>query len=286
MSRNAVVGLTALCALLVPLASLAQEGDPYTLQTIGAANGVLKAQWMDMRIEQVEVFSIGQGHASARLHSQPYRWVAYDSRRAADGANLTYLIDAEHGSPTIGDLAAGQAEAAVDRAVATWGADSCLKKTGIEKRPYTGSDPTIFDAQLGFGGLGDWRSADVVVGGWMPPAFFEAVVPDGGKSVVALSVTFIFVGADGQPTDVDGDGNMDTASNEIYFNAGFPWTAGGGKGFDIQTVALHELGHSFGLGHLGPPPAAVMNPVYAGVRPALTPLDHSALCGVWGAWSR
>jgi len=285
MSRNAVVGLSALCALLMPLASLAQEGDPYTLQAIGAANGVLKAQWMDMRIEQVEVFSIGQSHASARLHSQPYRWVASDSRRAADGANLTYLIDAAHGSPTIGDLAAGQAEAAVDRAVATWSVDSCLKKTGIEKRPYTGSDPTIFDAQLGFGGLGDWRAADVVVGGWMPPAFFEAVVPDGGKSVVALSVTFIFVGADGQPTDVDGDGNMDTAANEIFFNDGFSWTAGGGQGYDIQTVALHELGHSLGLGHLGPPPTAVMNPVYAGPRTALKSLDHSALCGVWGAWS-
>lgn len=288
MSRKAILWLPAVLALCAPLASLAQEGDPYTLRVIDDANGGLKAQWMDLRVEQVEVLSLSQGRAAARLHSQPYRWVANDTRRAADGLHLSYLVDPERGAPASSGLTSEQAEGAVDRAMATWGGDLCLSRTGIEKRPSSGDDPTIFDAELGFGGLGSWRAADVVIGGWMPPEFFDAVVPDGGKSVLALSVTFIFVGADGKPTDLDGDGNMDTAANEVYFNDGFSWTVDGsegtGKGFDVQTVALHEIGHSLGLGHLGPPPAAVMNPVYAGPRPSLRPLDHAALCAVWASW--
>jgi hypothetical protein len=100
--------------------------------------------------------------------------------------------------------------------------------------------------------------------------------------VVALSVTFIYVGPDGEPTDLDGDGYLDTAHNEIYYNQGFSWE--GGAGLDVESVALHELGHTLGIGHLDPPPEAVMNPVYAGARTEIQPLDHAALCSVWGAW--
>src|SRR5262249_46410090 len=155
MSRKVVVWLVALSALGGPLALRAQEGDPYTLQAIGMANGILKAQWMDLRVEQVEVLSVSPGRCTARLHAQTFQWVPDDSRRAADGENITYLFDQESGAPSSASLTAGQAEAAIDRAVATWAGDVCLSKTQIEKRPYTGVDPTIFDAQLGFGGLGD-----------------------------------------------------------------------------------------------------------------------------------
>jgi hypothetical protein len=48
-------------------------------------------------------------------------------------------------------------------------------------------------------------------------------------------------------------------------------------------VALHEAGHAMGVAHAGPPPAAVMNPWYAGPRRELLPLDHAALCAVWAA---
>jgi hypothetical protein len=257
---------------------VAQEGDPYTIQAINDANGVLKAQWMDLRVEQVEVLSVDQGRPSARLHRQPFRWVTNDARRAADGNHLTYLVQQSGVSR--------EAEAAVDRAMATWSADSCLGKALVVKRPDTGIDARIFDAHFGYGGYGDWRAADVVLGGWLPPSFFDAVVTDGGHTVLAVSVTFIFVGPDGQPTDLDRDGFLDTAASEIYFNDGFDWTAGGGKGFDVQTVALHELGHSLGIGHIGPPPTAVMNPVYAGVRPDLLSLDHAALCSAWASWPR
>jgi hypothetical protein len=49
MSRKAIVRLSEVLALCAPLASIAQEGGPYTLQAIHDANRGLKAQWMDLR---------------------------------------------------------------------------------------------------------------------------------------------------------------------------------------------------------------------------------------------
>jgi hypothetical protein len=47
MVRKAIVWLPAVLALCAPLASMAQEGDPHTLQAIHDAHRGLKAQWMD-----------------------------------------------------------------------------------------------------------------------------------------------------------------------------------------------------------------------------------------------
>jgi hypothetical protein len=245
----------------------------------------LRAEWMDLRVEQVEMLTIGQGRASSRLHRQPFRWVPGDRRRAADGTNLTYLVDLSDGFGASG-LTAGPTEAAVDRAMATWSADICLQKAHVVKRAGGGSDPDIFDSRFGYGGFGNYRAADVVHAGWLPPDFFDRVAgPGSGGSVVALSVTFIYIGPDGEPTDLDGDGYLDTAHSEIYYNSGFSWAVGAGAGaMDVQSVALHEFGHALGIGHIGPPPTAVMNPVYAGARTDLLPLDHAALCTVWASW--
>ena len=57
-------------------------------------------------------------------------------------------------------------------------------------------------------------------------------------------------------------------------------------GIDVETVALHENGHSLELGHFGPPPAAVMNPVYAGMRQSPLAIDHAGSCAVWGSWPK
>jgi len=291
MNRKLGFWLPAVLMICAPMAALAQEqvqgeGDPYTLQTMYEFNGTLRGMWMDLRVEQVEVLTLGQGRASSRLHRQPFRWVASDPRRKADGDRLTYLVDTA-------DIASSRvlpasAETAIDRAMKTWSRSSCMQKVGVVKRAADGSDPDIFDAAYGHGGFGDFRDADIVVAGWLPPGFFESVIsPDSGKTVLAMSVTFIFVGADGQPTDIDGDGYLDTAANEIYFNSGFSWKAPGTAGvMDIESVALHEIGHSLGIGHIGPPPTAVMNPVYGGARTELLHLDHAALCTVWAGWPR
>lgn len=300
MDRKKVLSLGAVAVaavLLVPSALRAQEGDPYTIETMEEYNGGLKALWMDIQIEQIEVLTLGNGHASSRLHRQPFRWVAGDARRQADGSNLTYLVD-QDGLATSG-LEPGEAEAAIDRAMRSWADIPCFaEKVGMVKRPYTGADPDIFDGLLGYGGLGDYRSASIVHAGWMPPSFFDEVSgPGSGQTVLAFSVTFIYVGADGKPTDINRDRYLDTAANEIYYNEAFSWLIGGGLGngggetdvigwggIDLESVAVHEIGHSLGIGHIGAPLEATMNPVYTGEHRVLEPLDGAALCTIWGRW--
>lgn len=283
MVRKAVPFALVLLALFIPAGGRAMEaqGEPYLLAVLNDFNGVLRAEWMDLRVqvEQLELLTVGSQRSGARLHRQPSHWVPGDFRRAADGNRLTYLVDTAEGT---GNLDPAEAEAAIDRATAAWSSDSCLKKAPAVKRAGDGPDPDLFDAHFGYGGIGDFRAADIVHAAWLPPDFFTAVTGPGGESVVALSVTFIFVDQDGVPTDLDGNGYLDTAANEIYYNMAFFEP----DGLDLETVALHELGHSLGLTHRDERPGAVMYPVYSGVRRSLDSIDHAALCSVWASWPK
>jgi hypothetical protein len=279
MSRRSAGWLAAM-ALLAPLAAAAKEGaqsgEAWTLQALQDVNGGLKAQWMDLRVAQVEVLTVGQERATIRMFRQPARWVAADARRSAQGNSLTYLVERRDGP---------HGELVPDELEASWASEPCLSQLVVAKQADFGEDADIFDAYFGYGGLGNWQAADIVVGGWMPPSFFDAVIGEGGGSnVLAMSVTFVFAGPDGAPTDIDGDKYFDTASNEIFFNDGFEWQLG--FGLDVETVVLHEFGHSLGIGHIGPPPLAAMNPVYQGFRPVLMSWDRAAVCSLWSSWPR
>lgn len=290
-----LLSAAALAATLAPAVALAREGDPGVLAKMDEINTELRSSGLNLAVEQIEFFTIGGGRPSNRIHQQTFRWVPNDPRRLADGTNITYLVDQSDGATASG-LTNAQTEAAIDAGLATWDAHKCLKKTDIVKRDDSGDDPDIFDSFFGFGGFGNPFLADIVNAGWLPRAFFEAVGgPGGGRGILAFSVTFIFVNADGSPTDINGDNRLDSALNEVYYNdtfgdpgddrAGNPWGIDVGlPGIDVGTVALHENGHSLGLGHFGPPPAAVMNPVYAGIRQTPLSVDSAGMCTVWGSW--
>ena len=273
----------------------ATEQDPALLRRVKQINQQLAANGKHVAIEALDFFTIGNGRPGIRLHQTPFRWVPNDPRRLADGTNITYIFD-QSGGQTASGLTAAQTEAAVDAALATWSSDDALNKVAIVKRPDPGTDITIFDAFFGFGGFGNPFAADIVDAGFYPRAFFEAVGgPGGGRGILALSVSFIFIDDNGNPTDINGDNYLDTALNEVYYNntfgdpssdrAGSPWMINQPlPAVDVQTVALHENGHSLELGHFGPPPDAVMNPVYAGIRRAPFPTDDAAMSAVWQSW--
>lgn len=282
--------LWSLLALLAP-AAWAEEGDPYVLGLMHAINDQLQAQGLNIEVSEIEFFTIGGGRPSNRIHQTGARWVPNDPRRLADGDNITYLVDQSDGATASG-LTSAATEAAIDRAMTTWNTDeSCLDKVDIIKRADNGDDPDIFDFFFGFGGFGNPFLADIVNAGWLPKAFFDAVGgPGGGNGILAFSVTFTFTG-----TDINGDNHRDVALNEVYYNDNFgnpggtrpgnPWGIDIAlPGIDVETVALHENGHSLDLGHFGPPPAAVMNPVYAGLRHEPLPIDHAGMCAVWSSW--
>lgn len=269
--------------------------DDPLVQRIKEINAQLAAQGYNIGIEGIEFFTIGFGRPSARIHQQPFRWVPNDPRRLAEGDDITYLVDQSDGRTASG-LTSSQTEAAIDNSLTTWENSPPLKNVTIVKRPDPRTDPDIFDSFFGFGGFGDPFLADITNAGWLPRAFFEAVGgPGGGRGILAFSVTFIFVFDNGTPTDINGDGYLDTALNEVYYNdtfgdrrddrAGNPWGINVAlPGIDVETVALHENGHSLELGHFGPPPAAVMNPVYAGIRHSPFAADLSGMNAVWSSW--
>lgn len=259
-----------------------REGDPEILAWMDEINQQLEELGLGIAVESIEFFSIGQGRSSNRLHQQDHRWVAGDARRLAQGNDITYIVD-QSGQGTASGVSAGATETATDNAMVTWGADSCLSNVRLVKRPDPGTDITIFDYFLGAGGLGYPYAADIVQAGWFPPGppFFDS-------STLAFSVSYIFMTDNGVPTDINGDNYLDTALNEVYNNDGFFWgiNAPLPPTIDVETVELHELGHSLEVGHFGPPPTAVMNPVYAGLRHSLFPIDHAGMCTIWSGWPK
>jgi len=272
------------------------EGDPAVLAKMQQINLQLRAMGLHVAVEEINFISFGNGRPANRIHQAGLRWVANDPRRLADGENITYLVDQSDGATSSG-LTSAQTEAALDRALATWNAHKCLDKTNIIKRADSGADPDIFDSFFGFGGFGNPFLADIVEAGWLPKAFFDAVGgPGGGNGILAFSVSFIFTDDDFNPTDINNDNYLDTALNEVYYNDNFgapgprvgnPWGINIAlPGIDVETVGLHENGHSLGLGHFGPPPAAVMNPVYAGIRHTPLATDSAGMCAVWGSWPK
>ncbi len=189
------IGILLLLVLLVPAGLSAQrgQGDPEVLAMMHRVNKQLAAQGLNIAVEQIEFFTFGLGRPVNRIHQQPFRWVANDPRRLADGIDITYLVDKSEGATESG-LSDSDTEGAIDNAISTWDTEKCLRKVQINERADGGADPDIFDSFFGFGGFGNPFLADIVNAGWLPRAYFEAVGgPGGGRGILAFSVTFIFL---------------------------------------------------------------------------------------------
>ena len=218
-------------------------------------------------------------------------WVPRDIRRLSTDATLSYAVFAPNAKATVG----GAAGAAFESAMATWNGVPCSNLTINKRELEPGRLPSYFRT----GGL--FPPADINVVGFLPGTVFDSLAPGGSQSIVAVTLTATFVGTDAQgrtiPTDVDGDGRMDTAFKEIWFNDALGYSTVGAPGtIDIESAILHEFGHALELGHFGKivgdpktgklhvSPRAVMNAANLGTQRTLLGSDNAAFCGTYANW--
>lgn len=152
---------------------------------------------------------------------------------------------------------------------------------------------TLIDYDPATGNINFNPVADNLFGGWLAPEYFEDCL--GSANIIGVTWTF---------SDVDGalgdglDGYRDRVYTEQFYNTVFDWNVTGstflGDIFDVQSIVVHEVGHTHGLGHFGGPnvnepfklqpngkvfdPEAVMNPFYlGGEKRHLFPTDLAGL---------
>lgn len=284
---SATILAVALC--LAPAASADTQTDMQAM--LDTMNIQLEAMGSQYRVEMIEwltdptsgemgsvVFANNRGNRQLGAD-----WVPFDTRRAwnAGTADITYLVDQSDGNTNDPGIGNAQTEAAIDRAMATWDSVTCSGGLHIVKTPDPGFDPDIVDGIFGFGSIGT-PAADITHAGWVPAGIFN-------PNTIGVTFTFTFVGGDS-----NGDGKADTAFREIYYNDAFVWAINGN--IDVETVALHEVGHGLSQAHFGKifgvlangtihfAPLAVMNAAYSGVQQSLTGTDNAGHCSIWGNW--
>lgn len=282
-ARNAVSISQAVVADPVPIFE-ARMAD--INEQLAASGQTLRVAQADLLLGPDAPVEMGTTvYANDRTKHLPYFWVPGDTRREADGNNLTYLVDESHayaytrasfpGVEYLGDR--------FDSTFAPWIALPC-GNLNLVRRPDTGLDPSIVDD-----GAGMWWLADIVVAGWMP-------LPSG---VLGVTYTFTFVDENGDPTDIDGDGRADTAFAEIWYNLDYYWAGDDPRAtdaIDLQSVGIHENGHALGIGHFGRifmtnangkihfAPRAIMNASYFEPMQQLKGTDRASFCGNFASW--
>lgn len=112
----------------------------------------------------------------------------------------------------------------------------------------------------------------------------------GSSATEARTINFLFAsGGHGDPYPFDGPGktlahtfypsppNPEPLAGDVHFDDDEGWRIGADT--DLYSVALHELGHSLGLGH-SDLPGTVMYPFYRRAE-TLTPEDERAIQGLY-----
>jgi hypothetical protein len=261
------------------------------------ANAQLAAQGANYRVAMAE-YVTGEGNeAGATVISKVVGnkqldddFVPFDPRRlawsgpvAGSTDNITYAVDTTGDAvPPIGGLTQPITDAAIVRAMATWDAQTC-STLPISRNPDFGDDIGYVAFFFGPGTGGPGIFADVQHAGWLDLDF--------GAGILGVTFTLVF----SPLTDIDGNGKVDVAFREIYYDPSFSWADDGGTNFHVEAVALHEAGHGLSQAHFGNiffkndgslkrAPAAVMNPFILGQQRSLLGTDIGGHCSNWEGW--
>ena len=291
-------------------AALSEDETVYSPELAALSQRLRDSGRTDVMLASAELLVVSGGSlakgttliANDRTHVFPSTFVENDARRGSPFNTITYLVDQSDGSvlswnPTntgVVTLSNAITEPEVDTSMAAW---TTLKCNGpnVSKVADTGADPDLVDGLIApFVYPVGTPFADVTHAGWYPASLFNAMVPNGGSSILGITFTFVFIDTAGNPTDIDRDGRPDTAFREIYYNRGFGWGTGSGstRNIDIQSVSTHESGHGFGLAHFGKvfitnvgtiqfAPKALMNAVYVSPDRTIYGSDSSSFCQIW-----
>ncbi len=180
-----------------------------------------------------------------------------------------------------------------------WENDGFCNTVSIQETPFdifSQGNPSLI-LQIG-GPPAALPFADINILGFLPAGIFEAVL--GAENILGVAFSFVFLDENGDPTS-GARGKDDKAYAEVWFNDGFTWSFGPQGGIDIESVVLHEFGHTLNLGHFGIlqsftdtetgavdfvyQPVNTMNALYIGEsRNFLGPNDKGNYCEAWGSW--
>jgi hypothetical protein len=232
--------------------------------------------------------------ANDRSRQVFHQFVPSDPRRGGS-TDLAYLVDQGDGATASG-LSAVDTEGAIERAMSTWDEETQCSDVPLTKASDPGFDLGVVEYLLGYGGS-PLRVSDIVHAGWLPKRFFDRISWGRGDSVLAVTFTAVFIDENGFLTDINGDGRLDVAFREIYYNDYFSWGIDVETNpYDVETVALHESGHGLSQNHFGKifrtnpndklhyVPFAVMNAVISRQAQALEASDNGGHCSIWGSW--
>ena len=266
-----------------------------TSEYLDAINVGLAQKGLDYRIAMAEYITAG-GSDEAGNTIRPkdvgnkqleFDFVPGDTRRDWSGASataITYAIDQTGDAvPPFGGLDAAQTTAAIVRGTETWDNASC-SELGLDPNDDFGIDIGVVAFINGFGGS-PFVVADVQHAGWRDINFADGI----------LGVTFTFGFTEGgEFTDIDNNGKLDAAFREIYYDPSWEWTDDGVSNVDVESVAVHEIGHGLSQAHFGSirehkgalkaSPRAVMNALYTAPFRELTGTDNGGHCSNWGQW--
>lgn len=294
-----VPAIALVIALMVPQAASASEDHVKAMMT--EMNDQLAAMGENFRVEVVSFITfedVGRiVYFSDHTLQMDTHFVPADPRRG--GYTPIIWMSEVNAEGTANGVTFAETQGAIDNAMNTWNSVGCanipLIKWPVDETVNLGYAQWYF----GFGPFPTYIP-DIAQAGWLPGEFFDYIWGPGGSDyVIAVTWTLIWVDdITGEPTDIDNNGKLDTAFREVNYNSKFGWavTDVTHPDIDVETVVLHENGHSLSIDHFGTAfrtesnwklhfaPRAVMNAGYSGVQREITATDLAAFCSIWASW--
>ncbi len=270
-----------------------------TSEYLDAINEGLSAEGQNYRVMMAEYITAGGSEEAGQTilekdvgnKQMAFDFVPNDPRRTwsgpvgGDNDNITYAIDQTGDAvPPGGGLTGAETDAAIERGTSTWVEATCSELRLVRNDDF-GIDIGVAVSIFGLGGS-PFVLADVQHAGWRDLNF--------GGGVLGVTFTLGFIDENGF-TDIDNNGKLDVAFREIYYDPSWIWADDGSTNVDVESIAVHEIGHGLSQDHFGTvviknkgaqkaSPKAVMNALYVAPFRDLTGSDEGGHCSIWAQW--